>query len=180
MAFTCHVVDDYILHILTQYKLIIGRIGACHNISIKIFTSNDIKMTKHAFNVVCNIWSLGPIEECDICWRVLSDCTITKLGYHVVGIHQSGQRGKSYEKKCSLHLIFTFYINRHISGRIIPCHCACISIKADFKWAPCWLIDWKSKPSLKLLGCCRKIQNDVHISINIIANQNSHHDYKST
>ena len=39
-----------------------------------------------------------------------------------------------------------------------------------------------SKPSQKLLDCCRKIHNDVHIDTyyQIIANQNSYHDDKST
>ena len=33
-------------------------------------------------------------------------------------------------EKYSLYFIFTFYLNRHISARIIPCHC--ISIKKRF------------------------------------------------
>ena len=55
---------------------------------------------------VWSISSLGPF-----CWRVLSDCAVT----WVPRLSPTGQRGKLYEKKNFLHLIFTFYLNTNAS-----------------------------------------------------------------
>ena len=52
-----------------------------------------------------------------------------------------------------------------------------MSLCFNKKDSPCW--PRQSKPSLKLLDCGRKIQNDVHIDT-YIANQSSYHDDKST
>ena len=60
----------------------------------------------------------------------------------------------------SLHLIFTFYLNRDTTVlQLFPV--------VVFQWKktlPCWPIYCHLKPSLKLLDCGRNIQNDVHIN----------------
>ena len=43
----------------------------------------------------------------------------------------------------------------------------------------CWPVDWQLKPSLKLLDCGSKIQNDVHIDTDY-CKPDSYHDDKST
>ena len=124
-------------------------------------------------------------------------------------------------KKYSLHLIFTFYPNRHISCKIFPCHCSSMkkedslddvrvagrlkkifgfsakfeaqniffihSIISEFQLqrgalgardfqTPCRV---GHKPSLHCWIVVERAKI-TFVSIHIIANQNSHHDNKST
>ena len=123
-------------------------------------------------------------------------------------------------KKYSLHLIFTFYPNRHISCKIFPCHCSSIKkmiphdvrvagrlkkffgFSAKFEALKIFFIhsiiskfqlqrgalgacDFQMpcgvghKPSLHCWIVVEKAKI-TFVSIHIIANQNSHHDDKST
>ena len=71
---------------------------------------------------VWSISSLGPL-----CWRVLSDCTVTWVGTTRYDLTPTGQRGKLYEK---IFFTFDFHIlpeHRRIGDKNFPCRC--ISIK---------------------------------------------------
>ena len=73
--------------------------------------NDKILIIKHVFIAVWSISRLGPF-----CWRVLSDCAITwgNLSTTWYDLTPTGQRGNFYEKKYSLHLIFTFYLSTDI------------------------------------------------------------------
>ena len=99
------------------------------------------------------LWCFAALAARCVLACVVSDCTIRKL-------LEVPRANVGYVK---IFFTFDFHIfpeQRHSGARIIPCHC--ISIKK--KDSPCWPIYWQSKPSLKLLDCGRKIQNDVHIN----------------
>ena len=115
-------------------------------------------------------FSLGPF-----CWRVLSYCTIMELEQR--GPSPRGQCGKWYEKY-SFHLIFTFYLNRHIGDRIFPCRIL-MRKKDDSPWDPCWTIYLQTKLSLNCWIAAGRTKITI-ISIHITANQNSNHNDKST
>ena len=65
-------------------------------------------------------------------------------------------------KKYSLHLIFTFYINR--VTLVLEIFRSLYFIENSFSINLCWPNDWQLKLSLTLLDRGRKIKNDVHIN----------------
>ena len=135
---------------------------------------DKISIIKHVL-VVWNISSLGPF-----CWRVLSDSAIMKLVHHVTSLDRP--MWEMIWKKCSLHLIFTFYLNRDTSVVEFPLS-MCLKKKRRFSlWGhggPCW----HNYLQLKLsLNCWIAVERAkiTFTSIHIIAKQNSYHDDKST
>ena len=87
--------------------------------------SSDI-VTEHC----CQVYVLAMMichSDSQLCADIhLSDCAIRKLEYHVVWLHSDRSTWEMIWNY-SLHLIFTFYLQRHIGVRIVPCRC--ISIK---------------------------------------------------
>ena len=91
-------------------------------------------------------------------------CLITKFDYHVRGITTLRQAVGNDMKNYSLHLIFTFYLNRVTLVLKITDSLSLYFIKNSFSISLCWPTDWQLKLSLKLLDRGRKIQNDVHVN----------------
>ena len=101
------------------------------------------------------------------CWQPANGpvevSVVENLSWVPRGMISLRQANVGNDMKNILYIWFSHvHWQRHIGARIIPRRC--ISVKPqDSQWGPCWPIYWESKPSLKLLDCGRKIQNDDHI-----------------
>ena len=116
--------------------------------------SPDI-VTEHCCQV-CVLFMMFCRSDCRQCADMVSDCAIRETRRRTMwfDLTPAGQRRI---KQYSSYLIFTFYTN--IDTSVIKLfHVVVFQYKKD---SPCW--PSQSKPSLKLLDCGRKIQNDVHI-----------------
>ena len=80
-------------------------------------------------------------SDCRLCdYKHISDCAIKKLEYHMVWLHPDRSTWEMIWRNILYIWLshFTLIWERHISARVIPCHC--ISINKDSQWGQCWLI----------------------------------------
>ena len=115
--------------------------------------SSDI-VTEHCCQV-CVPSMMFCRSDCWLCVDMVSDYAINSSEYHVWN-HSDSQ---TWDIK--IFFTFDFHIlhqQRRIGARIISCRC--ISMKTN---SPCGPFYWQLIPSLKLLDCDIKIQNDIHI-----------------
>ena len=122
--------------------------------------SSDI-VTEHWCQVgILSMMSLLLWLLWSVCWHGKWLCNQeTWVPYGLISLQQANVGNDM--KKYSLHLIFTFYLNRDTS--VLELFPVIVFQKKKSQWGLCWPIYLQSKLSLKLLVCSWKIKNDVHI-----------------
>ena len=135
----------------------------CYQHSSAIYLrSNLYSVVKISFHTgtehccqVCILSMMFCCSDCRLCADRVSDSTIRKIVYNMVWLHSN--RPTSEVKKYILYIWFSHFT------LTVTHRCYNYSMWYIKKILPCWPICWQSKPSLKLLDCGRKIENDIHI-----------------
>ena len=111
-------------------------------------------VTEHCCQV-CVLPKMLCRSDCRLCADMVSDCAIRKLLREPCGLTYLWQANVGY--KNILHIWFSHFTLTETHW----CKNHFMSLYFNKKGSRCW--PRQSKPSLKLLDCSRKIQNDVHI-----------------